>query len=181
MAERPGVLVSACVLGAHVRYHGGAATVEHPVLQRWREEGRIVGVCPEVAGGLPSPRPPAEIRRLRVTTRDGRDVTPAFEAGAAVAVGVARELGIRVAVLKSRSPSCGTGQVYDGSFSGRLVDGDGITAAALRREGVQVFDEFHLDAADAALSALEDDGTGVLGGGRRYTNPQSGDANERSE
>jgi uncharacterized protein YbbK (DUF523 family) len=157
MREKARVLVSACLVGAEVRHHGGAATVEHPVLQRWREEGRVVGICPELAGGLPAPRPPSEIRALRVVTRDGRDVTSAFQTGARIAVQVARELGIRVAVLKSRSPSCGTGHIYDGSFSGRLIEGDGITAAALRRDGVQVFDEYHLDAADRALSALEDD------------------------
>jgi len=157
MGGRARVLVSACLLGAEVRHHGGAATVEHPVLRRWREEGRIVGVCPEIAGGLPAPRPPSEIRGMRVVTREGHDVTAVFESGARMAVGVARELGIRVAVLKSRSPSCGIGQIYDGTFSGRLVDGDGITAAALRHEGVQVFDEYQLDAADAALSGLEDD------------------------
>src|SRR5262249_27857403 len=139
MTERARVLVSACLLGAEVRHHGGAATIDHPILRRWREEGRIVGVCPEMAGGFPSPRAPAEIRGCRVVTVDGRDVTPAFETGAAVAVRMARELGIRVAVLKSRSPSCGTDHVYDGSFSGRLVDGDGVTAAALRRAGVRVF------------------------------------------
>lgn len=158
MREKERVLVSACLLGAEVRHHGGAATVDHPVLRRWREEERVVGVCPEMAGGLPAPRPPSEIRGLRVVTRDGRDVTSQFQTGARMAVQVARELGIRVAVLKSRSPSCGTGQIYDGTFSGQLIEGDGTTAAALRREGVQVFDEYHLDAADRALSALEDDG-----------------------
>jgi uncharacterized protein YbbK (DUF523 family) len=145
------VLVSACLLGAEVRHHGGSATIEHPILRRWREEGRIVGVCPEMAGGLPSPRPAAEIRGLSVVTREGRDVTQAFEAGAAVAVRMAQELGIRVAVLKSRSPSCGIAQVYDGTFSGRLAAGDGVTAAALVRAGVRVFDEFQLEDADQAL------------------------------
>ena len=151
MRENARVLVSACLLGAEVRHHGGAATIEHPVLRRWREEGRVVGVCPEIAGGLPAPRPPSEIRGLRVVTREGRDVTATFRAGAGVAVQVARELGIRVAVLKSRSPSCGTGQIYDGTFSGRLAAGDGFTAAALRAEGLQVFDETQLEEADAAL------------------------------
>jgi uncharacterized protein YbbK (DUF523 family) len=151
MRENARVLVSACLLGAEVRHHGGAATVEHPVLRRWREEGRIVGVCPEMAGGLPAPRPPSEICGLRVVTRDGTDVTSAFLTGARTAVQIARELGIRVAVLKSRSPSCGTGRIYDGTFSGRLADGDGITAAALRRAGVQVFDETQLEEADHAL------------------------------
>jgi uncharacterized protein YbbK (DUF523 family) len=151
MGKDARVLVSACLLGAEVRHHGGAATVEHPILRRWREEGRIVGVCPELAGGLPSPRPAAEIIRGRVISKEGRDVTRAFDAGAATAVATARELGIRVAVLKSRSPSCGIGQIYDGTFSGRLVDGDGVTAAALRRAGVEVFDETQLEEADAAL------------------------------
>ncbi len=157
MGKDARVLVSACLLGAEVRHHGGAATVEHPILRRWRDEGRLVGVCPEMAGGLPSPRPPAEIIRGRVISKAGQDVTRAFDAGAATAVATARELGIRVAVLKSRSPSCGSGQVYDGTFSGRLVPGDGVTAAALRRAGVQVFDEDHLEDAEAALRALEGD------------------------
>jgi uncharacterized protein YbbK (DUF523 family) len=154
MGKDARVLVSACLLGAEVRHHGGAATVEHPILARWRQEGRIVGLCPEMAGGLPSPRPPAEITGGRVMSKEGRDVTAAFEAGAATAVATARELGIRVAVLKSRSPSCGIGQIYDGTFSGRLIAGDGVTATALRRAGVQVFDEDHLAEADAALSAI---------------------------
>jgi len=118
MGEKARVLVSACLLGAEVRHHGGAASVDHPVLRRWREEDRVVGICPEMAGGLPAPRSPSEIQALRVVTRDGRDVTAEFQAGARMAVQVARELGIRVAVLKSRSPSCGTNHIYDGTFSG---------------------------------------------------------------
>jgi uncharacterized protein YbbK (DUF523 family) len=153
MPER--VLVSACLLGAEVRYHGGSARVDSDVLQRWREEGRIVGVCPEVAGGLPSPRPPAEIRGALVISNEGRDVTRELLVGADQAVAIARELGIRVAVLKSRSPSCGIAQIYDGTFTGRLVPGMGVTAAALAGAGVQVFDELHLAEADAALRALD--------------------------
>lgn len=155
MPPRARVLVSACLLGAEVRHHGGSSRIDSDILQRWRDEGRIVGVCPEIAGGLPAPRPPSEIRGVRVLTREGRDVTAAFQTGAGSAVAMARELGIRVAVLKSRSPSCGTGQIYDGTFSGRLVDGDGVTAAALRREGVRLFDETGIEAADAALRELD--------------------------
>jgi len=157
MSGRSRVLVSACLLGAEVRHHGGSARVESDVLKRWRDDERIVGVCPEVAGGLPSPRPPAEIRGARVISKEGRDVTREFRAGADQAVAIARELGIRVAVLKSRSPSCGIGQIYDGTFSGRLVPGMGVTASALEAAGVQVFDEFHLAEADAALLALDSD------------------------
>jgi len=155
MPARARVLVSACLLGAEVRHHGGSARVDSDILQRWHDEGRIVGVCPEVAGGLPSPRPPAEIVGLTVVTKDGRDVTGAFRHGADAAVAMARELGIRVAVLKSRSPSCGTGSIYDGSFSGRMVEGMGIAASPLRDAGVQLFDELHLREADAAVRALD--------------------------
>ncbi len=93
-----------------------------------------------------------------VRTKDGRNVTAAFLTGAAQAVAVARELGIRVAVLKSRSPSCGTGQIYDGTFSGTLVPGSGVTAAALQASGVRLFDETQLAEADAAVRALDEKG-----------------------
>ena len=159
------VLVSACLLGADVRYHGGSARIDSPILQRWRDEGRIVGVCPEMAGGLGAPREPAEAAggdgrdvldgRATVVTRGGRNVTAALRAGADQAVAVARELGLKVAVLKSRSPSCAVTQIYDGTFSGRLADGSGVTAAALQRAGVLVFDETQLVEADAALRRLD--------------------------
>lgn len=124
----------------------------------------MVTLCPEVAGGLGTPRPAAESVRgdgasvlagaAVVMTSDGRDVTDAFLAGAEHAVAVAQQLRIRVAVLKARSPSCGTDQIYDGSFSGRLVRGTGVTAAALERAGVQVFNEAQLAEADEALKVL---------------------------
>ena len=159
------VIVSSCLLGAEVRYHGGSARIDSPILRRWLEQGRVVGLCPEVAAGLGTPRSAAEAVRgdgaevlngsAAVMTSDGRDVTDAFVAGAEHAVAVAQELGIRVAVLKTRSPSCGTGEIYDGSFSGRLVTGTGVTAAALRRAGVLVFNEAELAEADDALEVLD--------------------------
>ncbi len=155
------VLVSACLLGEKVRYHGGDATLDHPILERWRREGRIVSLCPEVSGGLPTPRPPAEIvggagdsvlRRVAFVRRlDGTDVTDQFTAGAEAAVALARTHGIDVAVLKDFSPSCGSSAIYDGTFSGNRASGEGVTAAALRRAGVRVFSEQELDAADACL------------------------------
>ena len=162
---RARVLVSSCLLGAEVRYHGGSAQSDSPILQRWVAEGRVVSACPEVAGGLPVPRPPAEIiggdgiqvliGPAKVVTREGTDVTGAFRAGAEHAVEIARALGIRVAVLKSRSPSCATAGVYDGSFTGHLHDGSGVAAAALTQAGVRVFDEMHFEEADALLSTLD--------------------------
>ncbi len=155
------ILVSACLLGERVRYHGGAATLDHPILDRWRQEGRIVPVCPEVSGGLPTPRPPAEIAGgsgeavLRgvafVRRQDATDVTPAFIAGADAAVALAREHAIVVAVLKEGSPSCGSSAIYDGTFSGMRVAGEGVTAAALRAAGVRVFSDAEIEEADAFL------------------------------
>jgi uncharacterized protein YbbK (DUF523 family) len=158
------VLVSSCLLGEKVRYHGGDAALRHPILDRWIEEGRVVAVCPEVAGGLSTPRPPAEIQAgtggdvLRgvafVRRQDDADVSDALRRGAEAAVALVREHGIRVAVLKEDSPSCGVRRVYDGSFSGRKIPGSGVTAAALRAAGVTVFSDEQLEAADALLASL---------------------------
>jgi uncharacterized protein YbbK (DUF523 family) len=157
------VLVSACLLGQRVRYDGRDARVESGILDRWEAEGRIVPICPEVAGGLPTPRPPAEIQggdgaailsgKARVATRTA-DVTDAFLAGAEAALRLAHGHGISVAVLKDRSPSCASRLVYDGSFTGRAVRGLGVTAARLAAEGIRVFSEEELEAADALLRRL---------------------------
>jgi uncharacterized protein YbbK (DUF523 family) len=160
---RSRVLVSACLLGEKVRYHGGDAALRHPILDRWIAEGRVVAFCPEMAGGLPTPRPPAEIQGGEaadvlnhvafVRRKDGTDVTDAFTRGADAAVALVRELGIQVAILKEGSPSCGTHRVNDGSFTGRKVEGSGITAASLSAAGVSVFSEDEIDAADALLAS----------------------------
>lgn len=149
------VLVSACLLGERVRYDGRDAASHDDVLARWTAEGRVVRFCPEVAGGLAVPRPPAEIRGAAVVTRDGADVTAAFALGAARALETARASGVRVAVLKENSPSCGSTHVYDGSFSGTRVAGQGVTAALLAASGIRVFSEQALAEADAFLSSLE--------------------------
>jgi uncharacterized protein YbbK (DUF523 family) len=158
------ILVSRCLLGHRVRYDGGAHG-PFALLQRWQAEGRVVALCPEVAGGLATPRPAAEIPsgqgaqvldgRLPVLTIDGDEVTAAFVAGAEQALALVRQHGIRLALLKARSPSCGNRENYDGSFSGVKVAGEGVTAAALRRAGVLVFSEEELAAAEAALRELE--------------------------
>lgn len=148
------ILVSACLLGQPVRYDGGAFD-GLPLLRQWQAQGRLVPLCPEVAGGLPTPRPPAEIPggqgaavldgKVQVLDIHGRDVSPAFVAGAELALQLVREHGIRFAVLKARSPSCGNRETYDGSFTGARVAGEGVTAAALRRQGIRVFNETELD------------------------------------
>jgi uncharacterized protein YbbK (DUF523 family) len=163
------VLVSACLLGAKVRYHGGDAACDHPILQRWLEEGRLVSVCPERDGGLPTPRPPAEIvgagggesviKRLAVVrTADGTNLSDAFLRGAETALETARRHGIRVAVLKEGSPSCAASYVYDGTFSGTRLPGDGVTAALLESAGVRVFNEASIEAAEAWIEILEGSG-----------------------
>lgn len=158
------ILVSACLLGQPVRYDGGGHGPFAALLQ-WQQQGRVVALCPEVAGGLPTPREPAEILGgqggqvldglITVRTLTGEDVSAAFVAGAQIAERLVQQHGIRVAVLKARSPSCGNQQNYDGSFSGTLVAGEGVTASALRRLGVQVFNEAQLPEAEAALLALQ--------------------------
>lgn len=160
------ILVSRCLLGHRVRYDGGAHG-PFDQLQQWLDEGRVVAVCPEVAGGLPTPRPPAEINggqgaavldgRVPVLTVEGEDVTAAFVDGAEQALRLVREHDIRLALLKARSPSCGNLENYDGSFSGVRVPGEGVTAALLKRAGVKVFNEMQLDEAAAELARLERD------------------------
>jgi uncharacterized protein YbbK (DUF523 family) len=157
------ILVSRCLLGHRVRYDAGASG-PFDQLQQWLDEGRIVPLCPEVAGGLPTPRAAAEIPGgqgaqvldgdAAVITSDGEDVTVQFLSGAYRALELVREHGIRIAVLKANSPSCGNLLTYDGTFSGVKVPGEGVTAALLRRHGVRVFSELELAEAASALKAL---------------------------
>lgn len=136
------VLVSACLAGEACRYDGGATP--HPLVLRLVEQGRAVPVCPEVLGGLAVPREPVELRAGRAICRRGRDVTAEFLAGSRAALRLALEHGCRRAVLKARSPSCGCGIIYDGSFSGVLITGDGVLAALLKANGFAVCTELDL-------------------------------------
>lgn len=141
------VLISECLLGAPVRYDGGAKpslAVERLArcLRRRGGEGAVVPVCPEVLGGLACPRPPAERRGSRVVTADGVDVTRAYADGARRSLDIARACGASLAILKSKSPSCGLDRIYDGTFSGQLRAGSGVTAALFEQEGhIVVADE----------------------------------------
>lgn len=158
------VLVSACLLGDAVRHDGRHKRLDHEILRRWVEAGRVVAICPEVAGGLPVPRPAAEIEsgaggaavldgRAKVRDLHGTDVTAAFVAGAQRALQLAIESGARVAVLKQRSPSCGSRESYDGSFSGLRVTQPGVTAALLAAHGIAVFGEEQIAEAERMLAA----------------------------
>ncbi|KPF49273.1 purine nucleoside phosphorylase [Novosphingobium sp. AAP1] len=156
------VLVSACLLGRPVRYNGSAKTLEDALLDRWISEGRVVSVCPEVMAGLPTPRPPAEIahrasgaavieRDGSIVEADGTDVTEAYLAGARIALEHATRHDCRYALLTDGSPSCGGSFIYDGSFQGRRIDGEGVTAALLRQHGIAVFSQAEISSLAAAL------------------------------
>lgn len=131
------VLVSACLLGIPCRFDGKSKEYDTDSLI----SQEIIPFCPECYGGLPIPRASSEIQNDRVVSSIGRDVTKQYQKGAESAVLLCKKLGIRYALLKSKSPSCGVGKIYDGSFSETLVDGDGITARALKQIGVRVYPE----------------------------------------
>ena len=136
------LLISACLLGSNCKYNGGNNALPPQVLQRLRLRYRLIPVCPEAAGGLPIPREPSERRDGRVISRSGQDVTAAFQRGAEIAAALAERFGARKALLKSNSPSCGSGTIYDGSFSGTLTAGDGVTAAYLKCRNVDIFHDY---------------------------------------
>ncbi|MDR0214104.1 MAG: DUF523 domain-containing protein [Comamonas sp.] len=160
------VLVSSCLIGSAVRYNGTHKKSEHAIFLRWMKEGRVVASCPEVAGGMPVPRAAAEIVGVgggsgvllgaaSVMDAEGNDVSTAFTHGARLALRQAQAKGIRIAVLKEDSPSCGSSSIYDGAFSGNRVAGRGVTTALLESAGVRVFSETQWVEADAFLCSLE--------------------------
>ena len=135
------ILVSACLLGICCRYDGRGNPNDAVLSLLNRDDITLIPVCPEQLGGLSTPRIPSERRGERVVNRAGEDVTSQFLRGAEEALRIAKLYGCQVAVLKERSPSCGCGRIYDGTFSRKLTDGDGVTAELLRREGIKVYGE----------------------------------------
>lgn len=156
------VAISACLLGAPVRYDGGSKPVPEVIELAGREGVEVLRVCPETASGLPVPRPPAEQRGGRVLLADGRDVTEEFALGSRLCGEDVVRSGARLAVLKAKSPSCGVGLVYDGTYSGRLVAGQGVFAARLDEEGICVVTE---DTVRACKPSVEHPVAIVLGSG----------------
>ena len=137
------VLISACLLGVSCRYDGQSKA--YPLVEELCRRHEVVPVCPEQLGGLPTPRVPAERQGAQVVTKEGGDVTAQYLRGAAEAVHLARKLGCTVAILKERSPSCGSGEIYDGSFTGKLIDDAGVLAQALLDAGYIVMDNEDLE------------------------------------
>lgn len=136
---RPKLLVSACLLGVNCRYDGGGRVI--PELEELMRAFELIPVCPEQLGGLPTPRTPSERVGARVVSRDGRDVTAEYARGAGEVLRLAERLGAQLALLKERSPSCGSGAIYDGSFTGALVPGDGVTSELLKAYGIEIYGE----------------------------------------
>ena len=140
------ILVSHCLLGEPCRYDG-ASRLDRQVLELHKAGHTLIPVCPEVLGGLDTPRAPAELQPDgRVVNEEGEDVTAAYQAGAQAVLRIAKEQGCTLAVLKARSPSCGCGEVYDGTFTRTLKGGWGVAARLLMEAGVTVMDEENLDA-----------------------------------
>ena len=144
------LLVSACLLGENCKYSGGNNYT--PAVEALREKFDVIPVCPEQLGGLPTPRTPSERAGARVLARGGADVTEAFRRGAEKTLEIARAGGAVRAVFQARSPSCGSERVYDGTFSGTLVPGRGVTVELLEKNGIRVYS---VDRIEALL-----DGTG---------------------
>lgn len=139
------ILVSACLMGHACRYDGFMRP-PHPSLEILARGGEVlIPFCPEMAGGLPTPRMRAECRGNLVITEALEDVTPFFELGAMRALEMAMEHQCRIAILKERSPSCGCGQIYDGSFTGQLIEGKGVTARRLVQAGIFILGESSLE------------------------------------
>lgn len=142
MIKEP-LLISACLLGVPCRYDGASKPM--PCIERLTEKFVLVPVCPEQLGGLPTPRVPAERCGKSVLTRDGRDVTENYLRGAREALRLACITGCKAALLKAKSPSCGSGRIYDGTHTGTLTDGDGTTAELLKENGITVYTETGMD------------------------------------
>ena len=138
------ILVSSCLMGENVRYDGNNNKID--ALQSILHPHTLFSFCPEVEGGLTTPRPPAEIKNQHVMTIDNENVTKAFINGAHKTLELCQTNQIKVALLKAKSPSCGNIQIYDGSFSSKLIKGQGITAKLLIQNGIKVFNEQELTA-----------------------------------
>jgi len=135
-------IVSACLLGIRCRYDDERRPNEKVI--KLLETEVLIPVCPEQLGGLPTPRTPSEQRGEKVVTRNGKDVTEYFIRGAREVLRIAQLYPIGEAILKQKSPSCGCGQIYDGSFTGKLINGYGVTTALLKSQGIKVISEEEL-------------------------------------
>lgn len=150
------ILVSECLYGGRiVRYDAGDVTEKDPRFLRWKEEGRLIPICPEVFGGLPVPRPDSQRIGDTVQTGAGLDVTKEYTAGAEETLRLAKENNIAFAIMKQDSPSCGSRFIYDGTFTDTKIEGQGLAVEYLRNAGFRVFGEEELDEAESFLAEAE--------------------------
>ncbi|MEH0771979.1 DUF523 domain-containing protein [Vibrio alginolyticus] len=146
------VLVSSCLVGNNVRYNASCLSVKEPELQWLKSNAELVTFCPEVSAGLPIPRAPAEIITGKgVDVLDGIDVTEQFVSGAENALELCKKQQIKYAVLAEGSPSCGSSKIYDGTFNGIKIDGSGVAAALLERNGIKVYSQHTIAKLQEAL------------------------------
>lgn len=141
--RKPKLVISSCLLGLPARYNG--ENIVHPLIDALEEKYELIAICPETLGGLSIPREPAELRGSRVLTKSGQDVTQEYEAGAGIALDIAKGLSIKKAVLKERSPSCGYGLIHDGTFTDGMVEGNGICAKLFLENGIEIFRESDIE------------------------------------
>lgn len=133
------ILVSACLLGTNCKYNG--KNNKNDKILEYIKDKYVIPICPEVFGGLSIPRIPSEIKDNSVINKEGIDVTKYFVNGSKKTLDIAKALDIKKAILKQKSPSCGCGKIYDGTFSGNIIDGDGITTRLLKENGIEVITE----------------------------------------
>ena len=134
--KKENVMVSACLLGLNCKYNGGNNYNED--LEKILEDKNVIPICPEIYGGLPTPRIPSEIKDNKVINKEGTEVTSFFKKGAEETLKLAKKFNVTKAYLKQKSPSCGKGLIYDGSFTGNKIDGNGITTELLIENGIEV-------------------------------------------
>lgn len=132
-------LCSACLLGVKCRYDGQSKSDKKVI--NLAKKDILIPVCPEQLGGLATPRKSSELKGEKVFTKSGKDITQNLEKGAEEVLGLAKLFDIKEAIFKQKSPSCGCGQIYDGTFSGRIIKGDGVTTALLKKNGIKVVSE----------------------------------------
>ena len=137
------ILISACLVGDKCKYDGH--TNYTPLIKNLLEKYELVPFCPEVEGGLPTPRKPSERKGDKVVNNAGKDVTRNFQLGAEKALNICKYLNIKIAILKENSPSCGVNQIYDGNFKNKLIKGEGVTTELLRKNGIAVYNENQIE------------------------------------
>lgn len=151
------ILVSTCLYGGEiVRYDGADVSEKDTQFIQWKNEGRLIPICPEVFGGLPVPRPDSQRIEEKVLTGAGIDVTKEYTQGALEALRLATENEVVFAIMKEDSPSCGSHHIHDGTFTGTLKEGQGLAVEYLRRAGIQVFSENNIEEAIALLNEIEE-------------------------